>query len=110
MVGNLRRRLSRMRDHMLAYLERRRLAIVVPPAMHSKVEEERIKSRVGLLNALGLGLFAGGVINPALTATEAAPVWVRIAAAVSSSVLIMAGQRYLRYIPNPNAPKETDHV
>lgn len=110
MVMHLRRRLSGLWNNVLADIERRRLAVTTAPPIHDKVTEERIKSRVNLLNAIGLGLFAGGVINPALATAEPVSIGARLSAAIIAAMLIMAGQRYLRYIPRPTPPKETDHV
>ena len=109
MVMRLRRRLSRLRDYLFTLGQRRLVAFAAPP-LHPKAVEERIKSRVGVLNAIGLGLFASGVVNPTLATAEPVPATARIVAAVIAAALLMAAQRYLRYIPNPQAPKETDHV
>lgn len=97
--------------HAVASASRRRArAAVSPPLIHAEVAKERIKTRVGLLNAIALGLLAGGVINPSLAFSDPVDARTRLVAACLAAVLVMAGQRYLRYIPDTSSPKETDHV
>ncbi|MGQ3044133.1 MAG: hypothetical protein ACT6R7_16895 [Brevundimonas aurantiaca] len=124
MVLHLRRRLSGLRDHLQPLRERgerlsenirstfrrRAQAAISPPALHPEVTKERIKTRVGLLNAIALGLLAGGVINPSLAFSAAVDLRTRLVAACIAAILVMAGQRYLRYIPDTTSPKETDLV
>jgi len=124
MVSVLRRRLSRLWDHVQSYGKRGGRVVravcfssmawaerrASPPANNDEVTKERIKSQVGLLNAIALGLLAGGVINPTLALNDAIGLKSRVLAGCIAAVLVMAGQLYLGYIPNTSSPKETDNV
>ena len=124
MVRYLRRRLPEVWNHLQPLRERgRRLTgglrgaaastwrrASAPPAVHQKSDEERLKQLVTLLNGVALIVFGGGVVTPLITLTRPAADWVPWACGFVAGALAMAGRRLLRYIPDPNARKESDHA
>lgn len=106
MVSNLRRRLSRLRDDMLAYGERRGLALLnrgvrILQGTHPKIAEERLKLAASGLQNTALTVAVGVFVTPHLNAAfVVTPPWL-YGTGILVIMLIVASQGLLGYIPKP---------
>lgn len=114
MVRHLRRRLSRLWDHLQSVGKRGRLVVdrlldplFSPPPVSPEAKTERLKQITTVLTALSVGAFAASITTPLLTDPPALRSLSGVGFAISG-LLFLAGRRVLRYIPRKTDPKEID--
>ena len=114
MVSVLRRRLSRLRDHVQSYGKRgydRALNLLAelnrPRAPNQKGREERVKHISTVLNILAGACFGVGVVTPIAQHREID--WQMPLFAALSVAFIAAARRVLRYIPEAAVEKDPGH-
>lgn len=109
MVMHLRRRLSGLRDNMLAFGKRGGLALLrrgvrILQGTHPKVAEERLKLAASGLQNTALTVAVGVFVTPHLNAAfVVTPGWF-YGTGILVILLVVASQGLLGYIPQP---KET---
>lgn len=114
MVRLLRRRLSRLWDHVQSYGKRgydRALNLLAeynrPRAPNQKGREERVKHISTVLNILAGACFGIGVVTPIAQHREMD--WQVPLFAALSVAFIGAARRVLRYIPDEAVEKDPGH-
>lgn len=106
MVMRLRRRLSRLRDHLFALGKRGRGLIGRYRPLTAKGRDELLKLRAQLCQNIIAGLLVAVFITPVINSAFVVPWWIYAVAGIAVLVLLLTSHALMRYIQPDDTSKE----